>query len=67
MNKAEALQLIRHANTQGEFVTGLLYIDPMKPDFTELLGMHDQPLATLPAEKVRPSREALETIMESLR
>ena len=53
MNKAEALQLIRQSNTQGEFLTGLLYVDPVKPDFTELLGMHDEPLATLPAEKVR--------------
>jgi 2-oxoglutarate ferredoxin oxidoreductase subunit beta len=67
MNKAEALQLIRGSNTQGEFLTGLLYVDPVKPDFTELLGLHDQPLATLPAAKVRPSREALEAIMESLR
>jgi 2-oxoglutarate ferredoxin oxidoreductase subunit beta len=67
MNKSEALRLIRGANESGEFLTGLLYIDPVKPDFLSVLNMHDQPLATLPAGKVRPSREALEEIMESLR
>ncbi len=67
MNKSDSLRLIREANERGEFLTGLLYINPVKPDFLSLLNLHDQPLATLPAEKVRPSREALEQIMESLR
>ena len=67
MNKADTLRMLRAANEAGEFLTGLLYIDPVKPDFCSLLNMHDEPLATLPAEKVRPSRQALEEIMESLR
>jgi 2-oxoglutarate ferredoxin oxidoreductase subunit beta len=67
MNKAESLRLLRDSNAKGEFLTGLFYIDPVKPDFNSLLNMHDEPLATLPASKVRPSREALEEIMESLR
>ena len=67
MNKADTLRMLRAANEAGEFLTGLLYIDPVKPDFCTLLNMHDEPLATLPAEKVRPSRQALEEIMESLR
>ena len=67
MNKSDTLRLLRAANEKGEFLTGLLYVDPVKPDFCSLLNMHDDALATLPAEKVRPSREALEEIMESLR
>jgi 2-oxoglutarate/2-oxoacid ferredoxin oxidoreductase subunit beta len=67
LNKAEALRLIRDANAKGEFLTGLLYIDPTKPDFTQVLNMHDEPLASLSADRIRPSREALEDIMESLR
>jgi 2-oxoglutarate ferredoxin oxidoreductase subunit beta len=65
-DKSMALQAIRSANTRGELLTGLFYVDPKKPDFTELLDMHDKPLATLPADMVRPSRTALEEIMESL-
>jgi len=67
MNKAQSLRSIREANDKGEFLTGLLYVDPVKPGFLSLLNLHDEPLATLPAEKVRPSRRALEEIMESLR
>lgn len=67
MNKAESLHLIRDSNAKGEFLTGLLYIDPVKPDFLSQLNMHEQPLVSLPAEKTRPAPEALEEIMESLR
>ena len=67
MNKTEALGLIRDSNAKGEFLTGLLYIDPVKPDFLSQLNMHEQPLVSLGPDKVRPSREALEEIMESLR
>jgi 2-oxoglutarate ferredoxin oxidoreductase subunit beta len=67
MNKSDTLRLLRAANENGEFLTGLLYVDPVKPDFCSLLNMHDDALATLPAAKTRPSREALEEIMESLR
>jgi 2-oxoglutarate ferredoxin oxidoreductase subunit beta len=67
LNKAETLRLLRDSNTKGEFLTGLLYIDPAKPDLTEALNMHDEPLATLPAELLRPSPQALEEINESLR
>ncbi len=67
MNKPDSLRMIRDANSKGEFLTGLLYVDPTKPDFTEILNMHDEALGTLPAERVRPSRKALEEIMDSLR
>jgi 2-oxoglutarate/2-oxoacid ferredoxin oxidoreductase subunit beta len=67
LNKAAALRLIRESNAAGELLTGLFYVDPVKKDFTELLGMHDTPLAELPAESVRPTPEALAEIMESLR
>ena len=66
-DKQESLRTIRDAGEKGEFLTGLLYIDSSKPDFTDLLNLHDDPLATLPLERIRPSREALESIMEELR
>ncbi len=66
-DKPQALRRIRDANQKGEVLTGLFYIDTSKPDFTEQLNMHDQPLATLAPDRVRPSREALAEIMESLK
>lgn len=66
-NQPEALRRIREANVTGEVLTGLLYIDTSKPGFVESLNLQDEPLAILPAEKARPSREALREIMEQLK
>jgi 2-oxoglutarate ferredoxin oxidoreductase subunit beta len=66
-NKMEAVRLIHDSARRGEFATGILYIEPDKDDFLTLLDMVEEPLASLPLERVRPGREALEEIMESLR
>ncbi len=65
-DKAGALRQIRESNSKSELLTGLFYVDPGKKDFTELLNMHPEPLSQMPDELVRPSREALREIMESL-
>ncbi len=52
---------------RGEFATGVLYVEPDKADFLTLLNVVDEPLATLPLERVRPGRDVLEEIMDSLR
>lgn len=61
-NKAQALQLIRGSNEKRELLTGLLFYDGAKKDFLEEMNMVDEPLATLPDDKVRPSREVLAEI-----
>ncbi len=66
-DKAQALNRIHEANSKGEVLTGLFYINTDKPDFTDLLEMHDEPLATLPPELIRPSRESLAEIMNDLK
>ena len=67
LNKPETLRLLRDSNAKGEFLTGLIYIDPGKPDLIDVLNLHDEALATLPASRIRPSPQALEEINESLR
>jgi 2-oxoglutarate/2-oxoacid ferredoxin oxidoreductase subunit beta len=66
-DKAKALSMLRETGGRGEFATGVLYIEPAKHDFTTLLNMVDEPLATLPLERVRPGREVLDAVMESLK
>jgi 2-oxoglutarate ferredoxin oxidoreductase subunit beta len=51
----------------GEVLTGVLFVDPRAPSFVDGLSLVDEPLATLPEERVRPSRAALDAIVESLR
>jgi 2-oxoglutarate ferredoxin oxidoreductase subunit beta len=65
-NKFEALKRLKESQEKNEFLTGLFYLDPGKADFLSLLNLVDEPLAALPPEKTRPSREALNEIMASL-
>jgi 2-oxoglutarate ferredoxin oxidoreductase subunit beta len=47
--------------------SGVLYVEPDRDDFLELLNLVDDPLAGLPLETVRPPKAALDEVMESLR
>ena len=66
-DKIGALKRLHETARRGEFATGLLYIEPDRDDFLSQLNVVDEPLATLPLERIRPGREALEEIMEGLR
>jgi 2-oxoglutarate ferredoxin oxidoreductase subunit beta len=52
------------AHEHGEVLTGVFYVDTTKPSFTDMLNLVDEPLATLPESRVRPSREVLDQIMK---
>ena len=66
-DRLSAYKAVEEARRKGEVLTGVLYVNPQGKDFIELLNIVDEPLATLPQERVRPGREALEEIMEELR
>jgi 2-oxoglutarate ferredoxin oxidoreductase subunit beta len=64
-SKWQALALLEEAREKNELLTGLLYINEGRQSLTEILHMSDTPLAQLPAEKLRPSREAFDKLMSS--
>ena len=66
-NKFDALKALDEAAKKGEVLTGVFYVDTHKPNFMEMLGMEEAPLATLPESRVRPPREVLDQVMEELR
>ncbi|MDX1584049.1 MAG: 2-oxoacid:ferredoxin oxidoreductase subunit beta [Thermoanaerobaculia bacterium] len=66
-DRDEALRRLTKAEREKQMLTGLVYLDPGKPDFISLLGLVDQPLALLEEPDLRPGPEALEEIMEDLR
>ena len=66
-DKISALKRLHETARRGEFATGLIYIEPDRDDFLTQLNVVDEPLATLPLDRVRPGPEALEEIMEGLR
>jgi 2-oxoglutarate ferredoxin oxidoreductase subunit beta len=66
-SKARAINLLLNHKGDGEVLTGVFYIDTTQIDFTSLLNMVDQPLATLAPDRVRPSANVLETLMQEHR
>ena len=66
-NRLQAVTLLHEAQSAGDVLTGILYVDSHAPTFIDRLNMVDQPLARLPQERTRPGREALEMAMEELR
>jgi 2-oxoglutarate ferredoxin oxidoreductase subunit beta len=66
-DKIAAMRVLSETARRGEYATGLLYIEPDKDDFCTLLNLVDEPLASLPLDRTRPPKRALEEIMESLR
>jgi 2-oxoglutarate ferredoxin oxidoreductase subunit beta len=65
-DRGSALKLLAESQDRGEFITGLIYLDPSRPNFIDQMGMSDTPLAQLPDEALRPSRETLDAIMASV-
>src|SRR3984885_7436168 len=65
-NRIAATEALMSAHAKDEVLTGVFYIDTKKPSFTEMLNMVDEPLGTLPQERVRPGREVLDEVMQRL-
>ena len=63
-NQTAAVEMLMKSHASGECLTGVFYIDTTKTDFSTLLNTVDEPLATLPESRTRPSREVLATLME---
>ena len=54
------------AHEKNEVLTGIFYVDTTKPSFTDLLNLVDEPLGTLPADRVRPGKAVLDEVMQRL-
>lgn len=65
-SKGAALVQLMESQQKGEFATGLLYIDPDRPTFTDMLNTVDTPLSMLGPDKTRPTREAFAELMRAL-
>jgi 2-oxoglutarate/2-oxoacid ferredoxin oxidoreductase subunit beta len=66
-DRIAALATLEDASAKGEVLTGVLYVNPEKPTFVDLLNMDDAPLATQPESRTRPGKEVLDQVMEELR
>jgi 2-oxoglutarate ferredoxin oxidoreductase subunit beta len=64
-DKGQALALCQEAVRNTEFLTGLIYAEPAKKDFLALSGVGATPIVELPDERLRPSRESLDAMMDA--
>ena len=62
-----AMQRLHEAHQKGEVLTGVFYVNPDKPTFIDLLNMTEDPLATLPQDRIRPPKSVLDAAMAELR
>lgn len=65
-SRIEALRVLDESQRQGAVLTGLIYVETGRRTFIDLLNVVDEPLAELPASRVRPPAAALEQLMEEL-
>jgi 2-oxoglutarate ferredoxin oxidoreductase subunit beta len=66
-DRDSAMKLLEDAHRKQEFITGLMYINEERPSLPELERLPATPLAHLPQERLRPSRESLAALMESMK
>src|ERR1700733_388532 len=65
-DRVAAISALMSAHANEEVLTGVFYVDTQKPSFTEMLNLTEEPLGTLPEERVRPSRAVLDDVMQRL-
>lgn len=66
-HRVEALRVLTESHDKGEVLTGLFYVNTGQEDFVQSLNLVDEPLATLPESRVRPPKQVLDEVMDSLR
>jgi 2-oxoglutarate ferredoxin oxidoreductase subunit beta len=65
-DRKSAMRLLAESAESGEFLTGLIYVSPERPNYVDMQHMDDTPLCRLPDESLRPSRETLQSIMATI-
>jgi 2-oxoglutarate ferredoxin oxidoreductase subunit beta len=65
-NRIAAISALMTAHAKDEVLTGIFYVDTKKPSFTEMLNLVEEPLGTLPDERVRPVKAVLDEVMQRL-
>ncbi len=65
-NRSQAISHLHASREREEIATGVFYVNPEMPTLFDVLNMVDEPLYSLKEDRVRPSRESLQSIMESL-
>ncbi|CAG0956743.1 partial 2-oxoglutarate/2-oxoacid ferredoxin oxidoreductase subunit beta, partial [Gammaproteobacteria bacterium] len=64
-SRHQAITILEQAQREQLFLTGLLYYEEPRQVLGETLQLTDTPLTDLPKEKLRPSKDTLDKLMQS--
>jgi 2-oxoglutarate ferredoxin oxidoreductase subunit beta len=65
-DRNNAIRKLEEAQTNQEFITGLLYINEARKTIHEIVHIVDRPLSSLTDSELRPPKEALDKIMKDM-
>ncbi|MCA8914766.1 MAG: 2-oxoacid:ferredoxin oxidoreductase subunit beta [Planctomycetes bacterium] len=65
-NRIAALNLLAEYHESGKIPTGIIYINEAEPRFVDQINMCDTPLSRLKEDVARPSKAALDEVMDEL-
>jgi 2-oxoglutarate ferredoxin oxidoreductase subunit beta len=66
-DRLAAVMLMEQARVTNELFTGLLYLNDEQPVLQDIVGLVETPIVDLPDDKLRPSRESLERLLNEFR
>ncbi len=65
-NRRAAIHMLEETTANHEMVTGLIYIDPERPSFYDVMGMAKTPLNRMSGSDLRPSAETMKKINDAM-
>jgi len=65
-NKSQAMQILEEAEQNQWFITGLIYVDPDQPSLYDYMDLIEEPMNRLSSERIRPNKNSLEVINDSM-
>jgi len=66
-DRDQAMSLLHEAQDELHFYTGLIYYNSDSVPFDEEMHLVDEPLSSLPSDRLRPSNEVFSEIMDSFK
>ena len=58
--------MLEEANTRGELITGLIYINPDQPTLFDFYNLVDEPLNRLGEDRLRPTEGTIDDLNQMM-
>ena len=65
-SRAAAVSMLEEAASNHELLTGLIYIDPDRPSFMDVLGVSETPFNRMGSDLLRPGPETMQEINDAM-